>query len=113
MRSVHAVVLATALLGAAATLWGSGAALSRTADELIGETCIIPDASPFKVPVKYAATFGHDEGVVFSSGEALHQVSEAPGPQEYSVSAGIYVFNAVDHGKGVLISYTLTPPARP
>lgn len=87
-------------------------ALPQTAEELVGEMCLIPERPPFQCPVKYAATFGHDEGAVFSSGKPLKRVSGAPGEGEYSVAAGLYVFNAADHGNGVLVSYTFSPPGR-
>ena len=108
MRTIFAIMFSTFVVGAL-----PGRAVSQTAEELIGEMCVIPDAPPFQCPVKYAASFGQDESAVFSSGKPLSKVSGAPGAGEYNVAGGLYVFNAADHGKGVLVSYTFTPPRRP
>jgi hypothetical protein len=97
--------------GAVATRWPSDrftveyrCGYARSVYRVAG---IIPAATAFTITVAHAAAFIADAGVVFAtSGTALTPVDGAPAAGEYSVSAGIYTFNAVDASKGVRISYS-------
>jgi hypothetical protein len=56
-------------------------------------------------------TWASDLGVVFyPSLVPLVNVPSAPAAGQYSVSNGIYVFNATDNAKQVLVSYTYNAP---
>ena len=87
-----------------------GAALSSsyTASSL-GEAASVPANSPYTVTVAHEGSFIADYGVVFAAtGLPLSLVASSPGAGQYSVSAGVYTFNAADAGKAVLISYIYT-----
>jgi hypothetical protein len=74
-----------------------------------GEADTVPASSPYTVTVAHAATFVADYGVVYAAtGLPLSLVASAPGAGQYSVSAGIYTFNAGDAGKAVLVNYIYT-----
>ena len=77
----------------------------------------IPNTAAFSVTVTNSAnTPLQDNGVYINSGpfagELLIQVSGAPGPEQYNVSAGVYNFNSADNAQNVLISYTYTNATR-
>ena len=70
-----------------------------------GELQTIPAATPFTIQVSQS-NWRTDVGVNFFAGGApLAAVNVAPGPGEYFVQNGSYLFNAGDAGKQVLISY--------
>jgi hypothetical protein len=72
---------------------------------------MIPAATEFEVTSANAAKFDQDLGVYFTlTGEPLRQIpaSETPVAGEYTVTAGVYTFAAVDAGKGVLLDYLYT-----
>ena len=50
-----------------------------------------------------------DRGVVPTVGSAFEAVASAPGPGEYSVSAGVYTFNEDDVGREVAITFCYCP----
>lgn len=67
----------------------------------------VPASTPYTVSVANAANFADDEGVVYAaSGLPLTKVASSPSTGQYSISAGVYTFNAVDSGKAVLLTYT-------
>lgn len=75
-----------------------------------GSTAI--PATPFQLTVSNAATFVDDLGVLNAlTGTPFAKVASAPAIGQYSVTAGVYLFNTGDTGKIVLFSYTYTIPA--
>lgn len=65
--------------------------------------------TPFQVTVANSAQFESDRGVMFSAtGQKMVRVASGPTTGQYSVSAGVYTFAAVDVAAAVLISYTYT-----
>lgn len=73
------------------------------------EAGAVAATTPFTFAVANAATFVDDDGVLYAAtGLPLTKVSSAPATGEYSVAAGVYTFNSVDAGKGILVSYTYT-----
>lgn len=61
------------------------------------------------ITVANSATFVTDLGVVNSStGLPYTRVASAPAAGQYSVSAGVYTFNASENGNGMKISYQYT-----
>jgi hypothetical protein len=76
-----------------------------------GEAQTIPSLAPYQLGVVHEASFIADGGVVYaSSGVALGAVSSNPAAGQYAVTEGLYVFNAADAGKGVLVTYTYANP---
>jgi hypothetical protein len=74
-----------------------------------GEAATVPANTPYTVTAAHAASFVADYGVVYAaSGLPLTLVANSPEIGQYSVSAGVYTFNAGDAGKAVLISYIYT-----
>ena len=72
------------------------------------ETGAIP-TTPFQITVANSATWAEDMGVVdVLTGIPMKKVASAPAAGQYSVAAGVYLFNTGDTGKSVLISYTYT-----
>lgn len=66
--------------------------------------------TPFQITVTQSANFHEDLGVrLVSNGTAMTKVASAPAAGQYSVTAGVYLFNTGDTGKAVLISYAYTP----
>jgi len=64
------------------------------------------------VTVVNSAQFVQDWGVRYSAtGLPLTKVASAPAIGQYSVSAGVYTFNASENGTVVLISYTFNAAA--
>ena len=71
-----------------------------------GEAGTVASAS---VTVANNATFVEDFGVFYAAtGVQLSPIASAPAQGQYSVSAGVYSFNAADNGAGVLIYYSYT-----
>lgn len=69
----------------------------------------VPASSPYTVTVANGATFVDDDGVVYAATcLPLTKVASNPSAGQYSVSAGVYTFNAADAGKSVLTTYTYT-----
>lgn len=64
----------------------------------------IPNTGPYTITTANAAAFVADLGVK-KAGVPMVPVASAPAPGQYSVSAGVYTFNAADHGAAVSISY--------
>ena len=59
--------------------------------------------------VTNSATFDADLGVTYaSSGLPFQRVASAPAVGQYSVSAGVYTFNATDNAQSALFTYTNT-----
>lgn len=56
-----------------------------------------------------SGTFAADLGVIDSTtGRAMTRVASAPAASQYTVTAGVYLFNTADTGKTVYISYRYT-----
>jgi len=80
-----------------------------------GQTSVAQDESgsipgtPFQITVANSANFGIDLGV-FDSATSIPfvRVASAPAVGQYTVTAGVYLFNTGDTGKTVKISYTFT-----
>jgi hypothetical protein len=64
-------------------------------------------ATPWQVPTYL--TWLSDLGVTLEDGTPLVAVSGTPGPGEYSVTAGVYLFDAAQEDAVVLISYSSVP----
>jgi hypothetical protein len=59
--------------------------------------------------VTNSATFDADLGVTYAAtGLPFQRVASAPAVGQYSVSAGVYTFNATDNGSSALFTYTNT-----
>jgi hypothetical protein len=87
-------------------------AVTYTAGYVVrNEPQIIPSASPSNVAVNAPnGSWGNDESVTFAAtGTPLTKVASDPAAGQYSATRGIYLFNAADAGKGVLISYSFIP----
>jgi hypothetical protein len=81
-----------------------------TADSMVemttGEAGTVASAA---VTVANSATFVEDFGVFYAtSGAQLAPVASSPAQGQYSVSSGVYTFNASDNGASVLIYYSYT-----
>jgi len=71
------------------------------------ESAAVPASSPYTAMVANAAAFVDDDGVLYAAtGLPLTKVSSTPSSGQYSVSAGVYTFNASDTAKALLINYT-------
>src|SRR5581483_11333872 len=78
----------------------------------ITETHVVPATVTPQIVVGNAGTFVADKGVTYNSGSAFVQVAYPPlAAGQYSVSEGVYTFNAADSGQTVLISYTFAAAA--
>jgi hypothetical protein len=79
----------------------------------IDETGTIPaPAGPYTITVANSATWTVDLGVFgVASGVPMVRVASSPTTGQYSVSAGVYTFAAVDTGLAVTISYQYTAAA--
>ncbi len=74
-----------------------------------GEITSVPASGPYTYSSTNHATFVSDQGVVYaSSGLPFKAVASGPTVGQYSVTAGVYTFAAVDTGAAVLVSYTYT-----
>ena len=74
------------------------------------ETLTVPATTTYTVTVAKAASFTDDLGVVdIATGAPMTEVAASPGPAntggQYSVSNGVYTFNAHDASKKVGIAY--------
>jgi hypothetical protein len=75
------------------------------------ETLSVPGSGPYTVTVAHAAAFVADLGVTHS-GVPLVKVAGSPATGQYSVTAGVYTFNAAQAGQAMVISYRyLVDPA--
>jgi hypothetical protein len=85
----------------------SGARTGRTFDVCVGNvvTELHTVATDGTVAVKSASVFTWDGGVSYQGGSALTPVSGAPTQGQYSVSGGVYKFNAADVLAKVSLSY--------
>jgi hypothetical protein len=73
------------------------------------EAAAVPAITPFTVTAVNSSNFVDDEGALYAAtGLPLTKVVSAPSAGQYSVSSGVFTFNAADAGKAVLISYTYT-----
>lgn len=70
------------------------------------EPGIVPNAD-HKVTVQH--TWLADEGVTLADGTPLTKVASAPAALQYSVTDGVYLFNAAQDYANVLISYSYVP----
>lgn len=74
---------------------------------LIDEAHTVP-ATPFQITTD--ELWLADVSVINSTDQSVFdKVASNPGPGEYSVSGGVYTFNAADAGVPVLISYSYVP----
>ncbi len=70
-------------------------------------------ATPDQITVANSGTFQTDYGVVnATTGAQFTKVASAPAQGQYSVTGGVYTFNAADNGTAVYISYTYTNNSR-
>jgi hypothetical protein len=67
----------------------------------------VPASAAFTITVTNAATFLLDLGVTLA-GTPLTKVSGAPATGQYAEVAGVYTFNAAQHGAAVIITYHYT-----
>lgn len=73
------------------------------------EAATVP-ATPYQVTVAAPyGSWGRDDGVTLANGTPLAKVSGAPGAMQYSVTDGVYTFNAAQASAAVLISYSYIP----
>lgn len=70
----------------------------------VAENDNIPGSGPYTITVTHSAAFVEDLGVT-KGGTPMVKVASAPAAGQYSVAAGVYTFNAADHGAAVVISY--------
>jgi hypothetical protein len=76
------------------------------------EAGAVAASSPYTYATANASAFAADLGVVYAaSGLALTRVATAPTVGQYTLSAGVYTFNAGDAGKAILVSYAYTQTA--
>jgi hypothetical protein len=68
------------------------------------ENDTVPTAGPYTITVAQAAKWYGDVGVTLG-GNPLTPVSGAPGNAEYSVTDGVYTFNALQEGQAIVITY--------
>jgi Phage gp6-like head-tail connector protein len=90
----------------------SNIAISYTAGFVIqNEAQTVPTgAGPYTVTANAPmGMWGADQGVTYANGNALTAVASNPDQGQYSVTAGVYTFNAADAGQVVLISYSYVP----
>lgn len=90
--------------------------IGNTVNELIGKAIpttpftltagAVNNATTFIIP--NAGTWVRDIGVRNSSNRAMTRVASAPASGQYTVAAGVYVFNTADAGQIVYISYEYT-----
>jgi hypothetical protein len=71
----------------------------------LDEAVTVPASGPYTVTVAHAAAFVSDQGVTIG-GTPLTKVAGTPGALQYAVTAGVYTFNAAQHGAAAVISYT-------
>lgn len=71
-----------------------------------GENHTVPSAAPFQVTVAYASQYLGTNFVFDGAIGYLAQVASNPGPGQYSVSNGVYTFNAAQAGAAVSINYS-------
>ncbi len=84
-------------------------AVTYTAGYLVqGEAQTVP-AIPGPYSLATLRSWAADVGVAYVGGAALTAVAANPGQGQYSVSAGLYSFNAADAGKPVAIAYSYLP----
>ncbi|HVI52914.1 MAG TPA: hypothetical protein VM661_17025 [Candidatus Sulfotelmatobacter sp.] len=70
------------------------------------EAASVPAAAPYTASVIHAADFVQDLGVVnAATGLPFTKVASSPAQGEYVTADGVYGFNVVDAGAGLLISY--------
>lgn len=67
----------------------------------------VPSFAPYTLTTP--ELWAEDEGVTLADGTALTKVSAAPMAGQYSVSGGVYTFNAAQVGALVVISYAYIP----
>lgn len=70
----------------------------------IDEAGTIPAMAPYEITTVHSAAFHRDAGVLKGT-TPMTKVTGAPAAGQYSVSAGVYTFNAADAGAAVTITY--------
>lgn len=71
----------------------------------------VPESSNFTISptIPNSGTFAADEGVAYANGGIpLELVASSPAQGQYSQSGGVWTFNSLDAGAGVVISYQYT-----
>ena len=91
-------------------MFGEGGSAAAGAGQITSyrESGTVPAATPYTISVTNAANFVQDGGVRYAdTGEPLEAVTGTPSAAgQYSVSAGVYTFDAADTGKKMLITYS-------
>jgi hypothetical protein len=75
---------------------------------LVTETDTVPASAPYQVSVAQAATYSCTQSVAYASGVALTAVAANPAQGQFSVTAGVYAFNAADKGLPLTFTYAVT-----
>ena len=85
--------------------------ISYTAGYVVqNESQTVPNTTPYSLAVNAPyGIWGADQGVTYANGTALTAVASNPNQGQYTVSKGIYTFNAADAAASVLISYSFIP----
>lgn len=92
-----------------ATLFYGATPVAGQLATAFAEAAAVPSTSPYNVTSANSTTFGDDAGVVYAAtGLPLIKVASAPTVGQYTLTAGVYGFNASDAGKAMLLNYTYT-----
>lgn len=101
---------AVEMIGRCFTRGRLNVSITYTAGYLVSAEAWTIPATPFQVTAKQIlGPWAADSGVTYADGTALVAVASSPAQGQYSVSAGVYTFNAADEGQSVLLSYSYTP----
>jgi Putative phage tail protein len=87
----------------------------RVQQQVQGEQYTVPTTGLTQIAVRFASFFLADEGVTDQNGNVYTKVSNSPGTNQYTVSAGVYSFGSGNAGDLVNISYkaSIGPDADP
>jgi len=72
---------------------------------LVVETDTVPSAAPYQITVSQAATYSCTQSAAYASGDALTLASANPAQGQFSVTQGVYAFNAADAGQALTLTY--------
>lgn len=71
----------------------------------VSEAHSVPGTGPYTVTVAKADSFSCDQTVSYASGTVLTPVTASPAQGQYTVSKGVYIFNAADAGQALTFVY--------
>lgn len=75
-----------------------------------GEAHLVPSTPGYDVTANApCGSWAVDHGVTYGDGASLVKVAQSPAQGQYSVSEGVYSFNAADAGQPVRLSYSFIP----